>query len=338
MATLQKVQAQIARLQAQAETLVAKQSSTVIEKIRTLMLEHGLTTADIDMHTGGRKKRGRKPGVKAAAKTTGSSAKYRDPKTGAAWTGHGRAPAWIANARDRTRFLIDGSATSPNVTVGREAKAAPKRVLATVAKADGKLPPKYRDPKTGATWSGHARPPTWIKDVKDRSKFLIAGGVEATVTGKAGTASKAKAVGKKAESEPAGVAVSKRQPTTPPPALYREPKSGATWSGRGRAPAWLASVKNRSPFLIEGAAAVVSTASDDKASGSTAADRKGTVATKAATRKAAAANSPVSKKAVSAVKPVIANKEKSRKATSVKIDAPNVEVPVAPNASPEVVA
>jgi hypothetical protein len=35
------------------------------------------------------------------------------------------------------------------------------------------LAPKYRDPKTGATWSGHARPPAWIKDARDRSVFLI---------------------------------------------------------------------------------------------------------------------------------------------------------------------
>ncbi|MFM0148634.1 H-NS family nucleoid-associated regulatory protein, partial [Paraburkholderia sp. RL18-085-BIA-A] len=34
------------------------------------------------------------------------------------------------------------------------------------------------------------------------------------------------------------------------PALYLDPKSGATWSGRGRAPGWLATVKDRSKYLI----------------------------------------------------------------------------------------
>lgn len=29
----------------------------------------------------------------------------------------------------------------------------------------------------------------------------------------------------------------------PQPALYRDPKTGATWSGRGRAPAWLADLR-----------------------------------------------------------------------------------------------
>lgn len=37
----------------------------------------------------------------------------------------------------------------------------------------GPQPPKYRNPKTGETWSGLARPPAWIKDVKNRDRFLI---------------------------------------------------------------------------------------------------------------------------------------------------------------------
>ncbi|MGY6122186.1 H-NS family nucleoid-associated regulatory protein (plasmid) [Paraburkholderia strydomiana] len=30
----------------------------------------------------------------------------------------------------------------------------------------------------------------------------------------------------------------------------RDPKSGATWSGRGRAPAWMADAKDQKKFLI----------------------------------------------------------------------------------------
>ncbi|MFM0356472.1 H-NS histone family protein [Paraburkholderia nemoris] len=41
-------------------------------------------------------------------------------------------------------------------------------------------------------------------------------------------------------------------------AIYRDPNSGATWSGRGRPPNWIANAKNRSRFLIAGAAAGVS--------------------------------------------------------------------------------
>ena len=34
-------------------------------------------------------------------------------------------------------------------------------------------PAKYRDPSTGATWTGRGKPPNWIKDEPDRTKFLI---------------------------------------------------------------------------------------------------------------------------------------------------------------------
>ncbi|RDK02410.1 H-NS family nucleoid-associated regulatory protein [Paraburkholderia lacunae] len=34
--------------------------------------------------------------------------------------------------------------------------------------------PKYRDPKTGQTWSGRGRTPAWLKS-KDRGRFLIKG-------------------------------------------------------------------------------------------------------------------------------------------------------------------
>jgi len=35
--------------------------------------------------------------------------------------------------------------------------------------------PKYRDPASGQTWTGRGKPPTWIRDHEDRSKFAIAG-------------------------------------------------------------------------------------------------------------------------------------------------------------------
>ncbi|WP_321871180.1 H-NS histone family protein [Paraburkholderia tropica] len=36
-----------------------------------------------------------------------------------------------------------------------------------------RLPAKYQHPATGAEWSGRGKPPRWIKDVPDRSIFLI---------------------------------------------------------------------------------------------------------------------------------------------------------------------
>lgn len=40
-------------------------------------------------------------------------------------------------------------------------------------------------------------------------------------------------------------------------AKYRDPKTGQTWTGRGRPPAWIVDVKNREAFLIDGASAPV---------------------------------------------------------------------------------
>ncbi|KAF7961493.1 H-NS histone family protein [Cupriavidus basilensis] len=39
------------------------------------------------------------------------------------------------------------------------------------AKAKSALPPKYRDPKTGKTWSGRGRQPSWLG--RNPNRYLI---------------------------------------------------------------------------------------------------------------------------------------------------------------------
>lgn len=41
-----------------------------------------------------------------------------------------------------------------------------------VRKASGSVAPKYKDPISGATWSGRGKAPKWI-DGKDRSQFAV---------------------------------------------------------------------------------------------------------------------------------------------------------------------
>lgn len=149
MPTLEQIQAKLKKLQGQAEALIAKRAQSVLNDIRKLMETHGLTTADIDAHSSTAKKRGR--------------------------------PA--------------GSVSKPKTKQAAETKSGK-------AAASGKLPAKYRDPKSGATWSGWARPPLWIKDVKDRSNFLIdgrsdRGAVKASVVKPAGKKAAAKKVSRK---------------------------------------------------------------------------------------------------------------------------------------------
>jgi DNA-binding protein H-NS len=196
MPTLEQIQAKMKKLQVQADALIAKKAQTAVDQIRKIMLAHGLTTEDIE--------------AKAKAKREAKAA--------------------------------NGSASKVN------GKAA--GVL------KGETPPKYQHPKTGATWTGHGRAPAWIANVKDRSKFLIGTGANAGHAATAGTVNKAKSTVKKAAAV-AGAVAHKGQRKGPQPAKYLDPKTGATWSGRGPAPAWLAAVKDRSKFLVAGTDTVV---------------------------------------------------------------------------------
>ncbi|MEX3921033.1 H-NS family nucleoid-associated regulatory protein [Paraburkholderia sp. BR10872] len=239
MATLQSIQARIAKLQAQAESLVTTKSSAVLEKIRGLMDKHAVTVADIEAFVG--KRRGRKPGKAVVAKQGSSAAKYRDPKTGATWTGHGRAPAWIANAKDRSKFLIAGAAPKPAAAV--KAPKAGNYVR-------GPQPPKYRDPKTGATWSGRGIAPAWLAGAKDRSKFLIEKAEPVVKTAKAPAARKAAAKKNAASKKAAVKKVSS-------PARKAAPKNGAAAKSpavrKARAPKLV--VKSTAPVEVAAPAA-----------------------------------------------------------------------------------
>ena len=84
MATYKELVAQKAKLEEQIETARAKELEAVIQQVRQTVAEYGLTAEDL----------GKAP----------VPAKYRDPKTGATWSGRGRAPAWIGKNRDK--FLI----------------------------------------------------------------------------------------------------------------------------------------------------------------------------------------------------------------------------------------
>lgn len=55
---------------------------------------------------------------------------------------------------------------------GRKAASALLGTAATV-KRKRNIAPKYRNPKTGETWSGMGRAPVWIRDAKNRDRFLI---------------------------------------------------------------------------------------------------------------------------------------------------------------------
>jgi len=264
MSTLEQLQEKMKKLQVQADMLIAKKAQAAVDQIRKIMLEHGLTTLDIE--------------AKAKAKREAKGA--------------------------------IGSTPNVKVKVARSLKSG--------------TPPKYQHPKTGATWTGHGRAPAWIAGAKDRAKFLIASDTDAVRAANVSSVSKAKTTAKKAPGA-AGELASKGQPKGPQPAKYLDRKTGATWSGRGPAPSWLAAVKDRTRFLVDGASAGSADAGSGKLAGKKTAIKrlaaKTAVATKPATRNAVTAKTVSKKMAVNAMQKLPGKKAPKRVAATAPLAA-----------------
>ncbi|MFT4437121.1 H-NS family nucleoid-associated regulatory protein [Caballeronia sp. 15715] len=279
MRTLEQIQEKLAILQSQAEKLIAQKSQLALDSIRALMLEHGLTTEDIE--TKAKEKREVAASKRAIVKTASASptkdlrkgpfpVKYFDPKTGKSWTGRGRAPAWLATTRSKNKFLVDGAAASietadsvdasiaPESSAKKSSNASVKKSKVEKAAAKSPLPAKYLDPKTGKSWSGRGPAPAWLANARNKNRFLVEGaepsnfGAPAKTrkvakTAKAPKSSEVTVVAKKAAKKTA--AAKKDQSTGSQPPKYLDPVTGKTWSGRGPAPAWLASVEDRNVYL-----------------------------------------------------------------------------------------
>nr|WP_249181090.1 H-NS histone family protein [Burkholderia cenocepacia] len=99
MSTFQELLAQRAALETEIQTAKAEERSTKLKEIKRLVDEFAFSTREI---FGTSKVRTRQP----------VQPRYRDPGTGATWSGRGRPPAWI-DGRDRTQFLIAAPAAQP---------------------------------------------------------------------------------------------------------------------------------------------------------------------------------------------------------------------------------
>ena len=94
MATYKDLQAQIEKLQKQADQAREKEIASVVAEIRKMMSDYGIQASDLGIAA----KRKRRASAPVAPK-------YQNPQTGATWTGRGRAPKWI-DGKDRTKFAI----------------------------------------------------------------------------------------------------------------------------------------------------------------------------------------------------------------------------------------
>ena len=102
--TLATLNAQIAKLQAQAEALRAKEVAGVVARIREAIVHYGLTVADLGL--GSAKSKAPKGAAvtatpkskgKTAGKKTARTIKFADGK-GGTWSGIGKRPNWFKDA------------------------------------------------------------------------------------------------------------------------------------------------------------------------------------------------------------------------------------------------
>jgi DNA-binding protein H-NS len=98
LATCRELKAQIAELESQAAAARQAEFQAVLEDIRAKVAEYGITERDIF---------GSRRGRPAGHAGNPLPAKYRDPASGLTWSGRGRAPNWIRDAKNRDRFLIN---------------------------------------------------------------------------------------------------------------------------------------------------------------------------------------------------------------------------------------
>jgi DNA-binding protein H-NS len=151
MSKLTALRKQIATLEAKAERITKLEMTSSIAKVKTMMQSLGVTVEHLgsNVSTAVKKMTGSKTATakKTRAKRAGAGvSKYAEPKSGQTWTGFGRAPAWIASAKDRTVFLVkkvDGTGSAV------AAKKSPKAVKTgnaakPVKKAAGKVATKTK--------------------------------------------------------------------------------------------------------------------------------------------------------------------------------------------------
>ena len=96
MATYKELLKQQEALALQVEEARKREISDAVTQVRQMVSEFGLTERDV--FPSGRKSGGTSTGGKVAPK-------YRDPETGATWTGRGKPPKWIQD-KNRDDYLI----------------------------------------------------------------------------------------------------------------------------------------------------------------------------------------------------------------------------------------
>jgi len=96
---LTEIEKKIEELKAQADAVKAQEKSQAIEACKDMILSYGVTAKDLGFDKPVKVRPGPKVGKKIPPK-------YRDPATGALWSGRGKTPKWFQIGVDRSRYAI----------------------------------------------------------------------------------------------------------------------------------------------------------------------------------------------------------------------------------------
>ena len=166
MASYAQLKKRLKTLQREVESARQAELLPIIRRMQREMATHGILPTDLGAMVDRARSAVKNVTGKRSVKGAGTP-KYRDPKSGLTWSGFGRAPAWIAEARDRTKFLIGqgNEADESSVTLAKApslgrpiTKKTSSKKSAVAATKDEARAPKKR--VTGAVTSRSA------KDVK----------------------------------------------------------------------------------------------------------------------------------------------------------------------------
>lgn len=185
--TYSQLQAQIAKLQTEAETLRKAELAEVIAKIRVAIAAYGITPEDL---FGGKPKKSPaaksvvapKSPSKSKSKSTGDQTPKFADGTGNTWVGRGPRPPWLREAlaagKSLSDFAVAGAGNTPSVDVSPSpSKVLKKAADKAMVKATKKpVAAKYKD-EAGNSWTGRGSQPKWLKDAvaagKTVDQFLV---------------------------------------------------------------------------------------------------------------------------------------------------------------------
>ena len=106
MKTYATIKAEIARLEKAAEAARQAEVADVVGRIKEAIAAYGLTAHDLGFGAGGKPAKTSNGVSRKVSRPAAGVPKYRDPSTGQTWTGRGRPPQWIVDAKERDAFLI----------------------------------------------------------------------------------------------------------------------------------------------------------------------------------------------------------------------------------------